>query len=325
MRAVRIEGPGRVAVVDVPEPVPAPGELLVRVRRAALCATDRRLARLGADGARIPGHEVAGVLEDGTGVGVHPNLGCGRCPHCVAGLENRCRRHQDLGIHRDGGLAEWLAVPSHHVVPAEGLAPEDTALVEPVAACLHATRLLEVREGDAALVVGAGSLGLLAMWVLQALGARVGVAQRSPERREIARELGAQAALGLEDDAARALGDTPRVAFVAAPGAEALAWALERVAEGGRVHAFSGTPGGAPVDANVVHYRHLALVGSTGSTVEDYREALALVHSGRVPVGTLPRRTVGLSEVPGVLLDPAPDPRVLKLVARISDASGTMP
>ena len=96
--------------------------------------------------------------------------------------------------------------------------------------------------------------------------------------------------------------EAPSVAVVAAPGTEPLAWALAKVAVGGRVHAFASTPGGAPVDANVVHYRHLTVIGSTGSTVGDYRRARDLAASGEVPLARLPRSTVPLERAPAVLL-----------------------
>jgi threonine dehydrogenase-like Zn-dependent dehydrogenase len=274
------------------------------------------MAALGTEAPRIPGHEVAGSLEDGTAVGVHPNLGCGRCEWCAAGLENRCPDHVDIGIQRDGGLAEWVAVPEAHVVPLDGFPMEVAPLVEPLACCLHAVSSLEVRNGDTALVIGAGSLGIIGMWALQAAGARVTVMQRSEARRALAAELGADAVLGPEDDPEHSLDKPPRAALVTAPGAEALLWALERVGVGGRVHAFAGTPGGAPVDANVVHYRHLAMVGSTGSTVEDYRRGLEMARAGSVPLHRLPVTTVSLEAVPEVLLDPAPDPRTLKFLVK---------
>lgn len=316
MRAVRIEGPKRVAVVELEQPAPGPGEVLVRVEAAALCATDRRMAALGTEAPRIPGHEVAGRIEDGTLLGVHPNLGCGTCEWCAQGLENRCPDHIDIGIQRDGGLAQWVAVPEDHVVPLDGFPMELAPLVEPLACCLHAVPLLEVADGDRAVVIGAGSLGILAMWALQAAGAKVAVMQRSEARRVLAAELGADAVLGPDEDPALALGGSPRAALVTAPGADALRWALDKVAAGGRVHAFAGTPGGAPVDANVVHYRHLTLVGSTGSTVEDYRRGLAMARSGSIPLERLPVETVSLEEVPEILLDPAPDPRTLKFLVR---------
>jgi L-iditol 2-dehydrogenase len=316
MRAVRIEGPRRVATLDVPEPTAAPGEVIVRVRAAAVCATDRRLARQGTPVTRIPGHEVAGVLRDGTAVGVQPNVGCGRCASCALGLENRCPDHVDIGIQRDGGLAEWIVVPEGHVVPLHGFRFELAPSIEPLACCLHAVRMLEVTDGEVAVVVGAGTLGIIGMWALQAAGARVAVVQRSEARRRLAAELGADAVLDPGDDIAAALGTHPGAALVTAPGVEALSWAIERVDVGGRVHAFAGTPGGAPVDANVVHYHHLRLVGSTGSTVEDYRRARDLAGSGSIPLERMPSRTVELDEVPSILLDPEPDPRVLRVVVR---------
>lgn len=317
MRAVQIEAAERVDLVEAPPPEPGPAEVVVQVRSTSLCATDRRMARLGTHAPGIPGHEIAGLLEDGTDVGVHPNLGCGRCDLCARGLENRCLDHVDIGIQRDGGLAELVAVPRSHVVPLEGFPIGLAPLLEPLATVIHAARVLEAREGDAAVVVGAGSLGIAAMWALQAVGARVAVMQRSTTRRQLAAELGADAVLGPDDDLARALGAMPRLALVAAPGVEALTWALEHVGVGGRVHAFAGTPGGAAVDANLVHYRHLALVGSTGSTVEDYRRGLGLARSGRIRLDRMPVSTVALEEVPRILLDREPDPLVLKVIASI--------
>jgi len=259
---------------------------------------------------------VAGVLEDGTAVGVQPNVGCGRCTSCALGLENRCPDHVDIGIQRDGGLAEWIVVPEGHVIPLDGFPFELAPSIEPLACCLHAVGMLDVAEGNLAVVVGAGTLGIIGMWALQAAGARVAVVQRSEARRHLAAELGADAVLGPGDDVAAALGALPAAALVTAPGIEALSWAIDQVDVGGRVHAFAGTPGGAPVDANLVHYRHLRLVGSTGSTVEDYRRARDLARSGAVPLDRMPSRTVALNEVPEILLDRSPDPRMLRVVVR---------
>jgi threonine dehydrogenase-like Zn-dependent dehydrogenase len=140
------------------------------------------------------------------------------------------------------------------------------------------------------------------MWALQQAGARVAVSQRSRKRRELAAELGADAVLAPDQSSADALGEPPRVAIVTAPGFEPLQWALDEVAVGGAVHAFAGTPGGAPIDANVVHYRHLKLVGSTGSALSDYQRAVELAATGRIRLDSLPRTTVALHEVPGILL-----------------------
>lgn len=310
MNAVKIVGPRRVAMIDVEPPVPRQAEVLVRVLSASLCATDRRMAALGTHAPRIPGHEIAGVLEDGTPVGVHPNIGCGRCASCAAGFENRCPDHVDIGIHRDGGLAQIVAVPERHVVPLDGVPIDRASLAEPLATVLHAAGLLAPTVGAEALVVGAGTLGILGMWALRSLGARVTVMQRSEPRRALASRLGADAVIGPDDDPPAAMD----VALVTAPGPEPLRWTLDRVKVGGTVHAFAGTPGGAPIDANVVHYRHLRLVGSTGSTLGDYRSALELVRSGGLPLERLPTTVLPLEDVPAALLDA--DPHALRYVTQ---------
>lgn len=321
MKAVRVSAPGVAEVVELPRPQPPPGEALVQVCSAALCATDRKLAAAGSEPPRIPGHEVVGLLEDGVLVGVHPDIGCGECPACLAGFENRCPRRTSIGLDRDGGLAEWLSVPRDHAVVLEHVPTEIAPVLEPLACCLHSVAMLDVRPGDVGLVVGAGAMGILAMWALQAEAAevKVVVVQRSQARRQLAADLGADATAGI-DEPVDVLGAPPRIAIVTAPGADALAFALESVAVGGAVHAFAGTPGGAVVDANVVHYRHLALVGSTGSTLADYRRARDLVGSGKIDLRRLPRKTIALEDVP-VALAGAPDGRTLKVVVDVAGGS----
>jgi L-iditol 2-dehydrogenase len=311
MRALRISGPSEVEVVQVPEPAPAAGEVLIRIAYAGVCATDRKMARRGNEVPRIPGHEMSGWLEDGTPVGVHTDLGCGSCQHCREGLDNRCAERVAIGLDRDGGMAEWLVAPEGHILAVTGLELEVAALLEPLGCCLHASSLLQVEPDWPALVVGAGPMGILAMWALQAEGARVAICETSDARRSAAEDLGADGVLDPDGDPAIVLGETPLAAIVAAPGPKPLAWALERVEAGGRVHAFAGTPGGNMIDANVIHYRHLSLLGSTGSTMRDYRRAYHLVLAGKVPLDRLPRTVMSLDEVAASLRDPdaVPDMR----------------
>ena len=305
MRALQVQAPGAVEVACLPEPRPGPGEVLVRVAAAGVCPTDRKLAARGAGAPRVPGHEVAGHLPDGTPVGVHPDVGCGRCGACRAGFENRCPARVSVGLERDGGFAELVAVPERHVVPLGGVPVEQGALLEPLACCLHAVALLGVEEGEDALVVGGGPMGLLCVWALKAAGARrVVVAERRPQRRVVAARHGADAVVEPGADVAEVLGRAPEVAIASAPGSRALAHALASVAVGGRVHAFAGTPDGAPVDANLVHYRHLTLTGSTGSRLVDYWRAVALASEGRVDLAAMPRTVVPLEDAPKLLLEP---------------------
>jgi L-iditol 2-dehydrogenase len=305
MKAVQVDGPGNATVVDVPLPEPVEGELLVRVEIAAMCATDVKLTAKGANPPRVPGHEIAGRLEDGTLVGVHPDIGCGKCRFCGSGMENRCPHRVSIGLGRDGGFAERVLVPSGHAIPLDAIDGRIGALLEPLACCIHAVAMLGVEDGDFALVVGAGPMGILSMWVLKHHGARVAVAQRSAARRSVARRLGADHVVAADTDIESELGERPIAALVTAPGAAALAFALQQVTAGGVVHAFAGTPGGASIDANVIHYRHLRLLGSTGSTTDDYRTAAHLARRGSVPLADLPTTTVPLEQLPHFLMGTA--------------------
>lgn len=307
MNAVRITGEGTAELATVESPTPADGEVVVDVTHAALCNTDRKLVTRGQPQGRILGHEAAGHLPDGTAVGIHPDTGCGRCAECLAGHTNRCPDKRSVGIDRDGGLAGRVAVPAAHAVPLEGVPLELAPLLEPLACGVHAIHRMGPIEGPVA-VVGAGAMGILTMWALQAMGHPVVVSQRSDERRQQASDLGADAVMSPNDDLSGAFDEPVRAVVVTAPGAQPLHWALEKVAVGGVVHAFAGTPGGASIDANLVHYRHLDLVGSTGSGLVDYREARDLVRDGAVPIDRLPRTRTDLAgAVEAVMRPPAPD------------------
>lgn len=311
--ALRIAGRGSAELASVPEPDAAAGEVVVRVLYAAICNTDRKMVARGRPEGRILGHEGAGELEDGTLVGIHPDTGCGACSDCRLGRTNRCPDKQSIGIDRDGCLAEQVAVPTAHAVPLDGVPADLAPLAEPLACCVHAVDRLNRQAPDAAVVVGAGAMGILMTWVLQARGWDVAVVQRSVPRRELAATLGADAVLAPDDDLDAALHRPPEAVVVTAPGATALTWALEHVAEGGSVHAFAGTPDGADIDANLVHYRHLDLVGSTGSGLPDYREALGLIRDGAVPVDRLPTTSTDPNGAVSAV-GPSSDPTLLRTI-----------
>ena len=162
---------GEVRLGLRPLPVPAPGEVLVRVEVAGVCRTDLQAARglLAVREPRILGHEFAGTL-DGLPVAVNPVLPCGRCARCAA--DGPCSSPEMLGIHRDGAFAEAVAVPASavHPMPA-GLAFEAGAYAEPVAAAL-AVLHAGPRPAERGLVAGAGRVARLVERVLAAHGFR---------------------------------------------------------------------------------------------------------------------------------------------------------
>ena len=201
MKALVFTAPGQVELLDVPEPDPAPGEVLVEVRAAGICGSELHGARR--PGFRQPplimGHEFAGIGAGGEAVVVNPILSCGRCPECRRGLRHVCREREIIGVHRAGGFAERVAVPASALRPLPpGLTWEAAALIEPAANAVHAwNQALGAVGAEAArvAVIGCGAIGLLcAATALSGGAARVEVTDLSPARLAAAQRLGAEVA-----------------------------------------------------------------------------------------------------------------------------------
>jgi threonine dehydrogenase-like Zn-dependent dehydrogenase len=189
MRAVRRTDEG-IAVVDVPAR-DGPGTR-VRTRAAGICGSDLEMVRTGLAVHTI-GHEIAGVLDDGTAVAVHPFCPCTECDQCVARRPQLCRRITEsmIGVFVDGGMADELLVDDTMLSLLPNTVPvADASLVEPVAVALHACNRGGVVAGMRVGVVGAGSIGLLCAAVARHLGADVAIAPRHDAQKRSAEALG---------------------------------------------------------------------------------------------------------------------------------------
>ena len=186
MKAAVFRAPGDVRIDSVAEPrPPGPGELLIRVSKAALCGTDSAEWAHGPLLARPPvvlGHEFTGqVIEAGpgttgftTGTRVVSGAGisCGQCEWCTAGRTNLCASYQTLGLHRDGGLAELVLSPAAICQPVpDSLDDVSAAMAQPLAVALHAVRRGRVGPGRSCAVIGAGGIGSFVIAAAAALGA----------------------------------------------------------------------------------------------------------------------------------------------------------
>ena len=189
MRAVRNTEAG-IRVVDVAVP-DGPG-VRVRVRSAGICGSDLEMVRTGLAAATL-GHEIAGALDDGTEVAVHPFVPCGACEQCGAGRQELCRDATAtmLGVFTDGGMADAVVVPESCVVPLPaGIGVRDASLVEPLAVALHACNRAGITSGMRVGVIGAGTIGLLSAAVARHLGADVTITARHDAQRRAAEALG---------------------------------------------------------------------------------------------------------------------------------------
>ena len=198
MKALVYSDWGVIEVKDVPMPEPEEGEVLVRVEACGICGSELETFKSRSPRRTPPlilGHEFCGVIEgSGRRVIVNSVIPCGKCHPCLRGEENLCSARQLFGMNRPGAIAEFVAVPAEYTYPRpESLDPVLGALGEPLVNGVHVMNLLPDIQKPTMAIIGAGTLGLLALQAAIALrGARVLVADVKEARLEEARKLGAE-------------------------------------------------------------------------------------------------------------------------------------
>ncbi len=305
MRAVRYHGPRQpLRLDDVPVPEPGPGEVLVRVTAAGLCHTELHfvsgLLDLGVAPVTL-GHEVVGRVErvgpgvpaarEGERVILYYYVGCGACPHCLAGDENLCDAlRAEHGFVTDGGLAQYVKAPARNAVPLpDGLADVDAAPIGcGVTTAVHAAARAGVRLGDWVVVYGAGAVGYGLVQVARLRGARVVAVGRSPAKLEKARALGAEAVVraGAEDVAARVRaltgGRGADVVFELVATRETMAASLGALGKRGRLVFVGYSEDRLDVHPIQLVVGEQVVTATVGNTLAELRQAVDLVATGRV-------------------------------------------
>jgi len=192
VRAVRRDASG-IVVVDRDRPEPAADEVRVRVASAGICGSDLHAIERGPMPA-VLGHEVAGILDDGSPVAIWPITPCGACDRCRAGEVQQCRGAQwgTYGFGRDGGMAEEMVVsPANLVALPAAVDLADACLVEPLACAVHGARRAALAPQHRVAVVGGGTMGLALVAVARWLGCEVDLQARHPGQRQAGEQLGA--------------------------------------------------------------------------------------------------------------------------------------
>lgn len=248
MRGVRSTADGP-KVVEVEEPS-GPG-VLVEVAASSICGTDLGFLRMGPLDFTF-GHEFSG-LADGVPCAIEPTLFCGSCDECLAGHTQRCTgEHANLGIFVDGGLADRVRVPQQNLVALpSGLAVEDACLVEPAGVAWHGVRRARIEPGERVVVVGGGSIGLLAVAAARTMGHAVDLECRHPHQRAAGERLGAGTPSGAYD-----------VVIEAAGSESGLQRCSELARPGGRVVLLGVYHGLAPVPGTMTLVKELSWIGA---------------------------------------------------------------
>jgi 2-desacetyl-2-hydroxyethyl bacteriochlorophyllide A dehydrogenase len=270
----RYRSAGEIFVHELPRPDPGAGEVRVRIERCGICGSDLHAFRGHAelpDG--CPGHEMSGIVDavgagahgvrEGDRVAIEPLRRCGRCRHCTSGNYHLCGRLALYGVTLPGGMATDVVVPDYTLFALpSGVDFDLGALAEPMAVAVHALRLGCVGHGSRVLVLGAGTIGLVAAAAARHLGAaHVAISARHPQQRRLAEALGVDEVL--DPASLRGSGDKPEVVVETVGGAATtVADGMLAAARGGTIVViglFENTP---VFDPGVMILKELRLVGS---------------------------------------------------------------
>jgi L-gulonate 5-dehydrogenase len=339
MRAAIFDSPQAIRMTDVAKPVPGPGEALVRVKAAGLCAGDLYIytgKNPYVSYPRIGCHEIAGVVDAygpgaagpavGTRVVVDPFIGCGKCYPCRIGKRNCCANLTIIGVHREGGFADYVAAPAENlnVVP-ESLTDFEAAFAEPVAIGVQGCRRGQVTADDTVLVLGAGPIGLAVVEVARARGAKVYATDISAERLSTAADLGATPIAGGAGLAERVLevtnGEGMPVVMEATGAVAAMEQTMDLVAAGGRIVILGLVRKGQGITLPGLDFtrKEVTIYGSRAS-VDCFPEALDLLASGKIHYPKI-ASSFALGEAPTVFAKLADNPMALHKAVFISEAA----
>jgi threonine dehydrogenase-like Zn-dependent dehydrogenase len=335
MNALVITEAGRTAYVERSRPQPAPGEVLLQIKRLGYCGSDLNTFR-GLNPLvtypRIPGHEIGAVIIEttsgvppefkaGQGTTVMPYTTCGKCSSCRSGRVNACRSNQTLGVQRDGAFTEFIAVPWQKLVHSEKLSLAEHALVEPLSVGFHAVERGRVTAADSVLVFGCGMIGLGAISGAALLcGARVIAVDVDDGKLALARKAGAAEAInsktGNLHERLQALtdGDGPGVVIEAVGLPATFRAAVDEVSFAGRVVYIGYAKEPVSYETKYFVMKELDIMGSRNATPKNFSDVIQVLESGRYPVQETITRNVPFAEAGMALADWAADPsRITKI------------
>ncbi|MBO3751038.1 alcohol dehydrogenase catalytic domain-containing protein [Streptosporangiaceae bacterium NEAU-GS5] len=338
MQAAVLTGPGRLDLVERPEPpIPGPGEVLVAVRRVGICGTDYHAYGGTQNFIAYPcvlGHELAvEVLEVGPRVtlvrpgdlcAVMPYRSCGGCTACLRRRTNCCERIQVLGVTRDGGLQERMVLSAVQLYHHADLTLDQLVLVETLGIGWHAVARARPEWRDDVLVLGAGPIGLAVAQSARQRVAHVLVADVSPHRVEFAVAAGLEAVV-VDDDFDQVLRergnkDLPSVVFDASGSRASMEAAFDLVGSGGTLVFVGHTKASLSFRNPGFHARELDLRASRNATPEDWAQVMTAVADGdldaagwvnhrtslKAVVEDLPRLAAGRGQVVKAVVDIGP-------------------
>lgn len=324
MRAAVLTSYGQpLELVELDDPVPGPGQVVVDVRAAGVCGSDVFLQKGGFASTMpiVPGHEAAGVVSalgsgvDGVGIGqpvaIYYIDFCGECRMCRAGRVNMCLSVRRMGVEFNGAFAEKVLVAATSLIPVDDRAdPADIAvLTDAVATPYHAlVRIADARPGETVVVFGIGGLGSNGVQLASHLGCRVIAVSRSDANLELATRMGATVVIKSGDHVVDQITEAagpggPDVILQTVGSVAVYEQAYEAAGIGCRVVAIGSSLDTFPVSPMGLIWREASLVGSRGFTPDDIRDVIDLHRAGDITTEHLVEHQRPLADVNGALDD----------------------
>jgi L-iditol 2-dehydrogenase len=303
----------KLSLQEMPQPIQADGNAVIRVGATSICGTDLRTFRFGSakiTPPRVIGHEVVGTIVSlgrnvpgfaiGDRVQIAPAIGCGECVLCRGGHSNLCDRLETIGFQYDGTFAEYMELPAAaflrgNVTKITGNLPDvEAVLAEPVACIVNSHQHLHIQPGESVAIFGSGFIGCMHAELAAMSGAaQIFMIELNRSRAETAARLNPRLILIdpksadlVAETRARTGGRGVDVAIVACSVASAQSDAMNIAAKLGRVSLFGGLPGESKgaIDSNLVHYREISVHGVHASNPAQNRQTLQWITDGSLNV-----------------------------------------
>lgn len=337
MRQLVCDKPGMLVMREMHIPVAGIGQVLLRIRKIGICGTDLH-AFEGTQPyfsyPRVLGHElaceIAGLEESIKGFSVGdpvtfiPYFPCFKCIACRNGKVNCCENIRGAGVHVDGGMADYMVVPSHSLINGTGLLSDELALVEPMAIGAHAVRITGIKPGEYVLVIGAGPIGLGVIAFARMKGAHVIAMDVIGQRLEFSKKyFGAEFLTDPSSSPVEAIreitgGDMVSAVIDATGNKKAIEGSLDYLAHGGCITLVGLQRDVFCFSHPDFHKRETTLRSSRNATREDFNLVVQSMKEGSVNVNPLITHRIRFSELAGSfgnLLDP--EQRVVKAIVEM--------
>lgn len=302
MRAIACAGVGKMSLINARKPnILEADEVLIAIKRIGICGTDIH-AFAGNQPfftyPRILGHELSGIIEAvgsgvehiaiGDKVAIIPYMHCGICLACSNGKTNCCTHMQVLGVHTDGGMAEYVKLPSSQVLIVNELTLDTAAILEPLSIGAHAIRRAQIHEGETVLVIGAGPIGLGVARFAKLQGAKT-IIMDIKEDRLLFCQGWADCEIGINSssDALQKLleinnGILPSTVLDATGNKESMMKAFDFVCHGGKLVYVGLVKDTISFFNPDFHSKELTLLGSRNATKEDFHYVISCLSKGLI-------------------------------------------